>query len=119
MTRKRLLGIPKKVEELPGFGLFGGKFQNRRKSLKRTSNQPEKFVANKIGTTALEVRKFDPESIWNRNASQSGPNFSGPNLAFTNLSSEAPTPNVGEASGEDLKLSELRVLALYFRYETL
>ena len=83
MTRKRLLGIPKKVEELPGFGLFGGKFQNRRKSLKRTSNQPEKFVANKIGTTALEVRKFDPESIWNRNASQSGPNFSGPNLAFT------------------------------------
>ena len=78
MTRKRLLGIPKKVEELPGFGLFGGKFQNRRKSLKRTSNQPEKLVANKIGTTALEVRKFDPESIWNRNASQSGPN-----LAFT------------------------------------
>ena len=61
MTRKRLLGISKKVEKLPDFGLFGGKFQNRRKSLKRTSNQPEKFVANKIGTTALEVRKLDPE----------------------------------------------------------
>ena len=38
MTRKRLLGIPKKVEELPDFGLFGGNFQNRRKSLKRTRN---------------------------------------------------------------------------------
>ena len=36
MPRKRLLGIPKKVEELPDFGLFGGNFQNRRKSLKRT-----------------------------------------------------------------------------------
>ena len=35
MPRKRLLGIPKKVEELPDFGLFGGNFQNRRKSLKR------------------------------------------------------------------------------------
>ena len=83
MPRKRLLGIPKRVEELPDFGLFGGNFQNRWKSLKRISNQPEKFVANKIGTTAFEVRKLDPESIWNRNASQSGPNFSGPNLAFT------------------------------------
>ena len=63
MPRKHLLGIPKKVEELPDFGLFGGNFQNRRKSLKRISNQPEKFVANKIGTTAFEVRKLDPESI--------------------------------------------------------
>ena len=85
MPRKRLLGIPKKVEELPDFSLFGGNFQNRRKSLKRTSNQPKKFVVNKIDTTALEVRKLDPKSksIWNRNAIQSGPIFSGPNLAFT------------------------------------
>ena len=63
MPRKRFLRIPKKVEELPGFGLLGGNFQNGRKSLKRISNQPDKFVANKIGTTAFEVRKLDSESI--------------------------------------------------------
>ena len=60
---------------MPDFDVFGGNFRNWRKSLKRTSNEPERLVDNKMGTgTAVAVFvKLDTESIWNPSQSISIP----------------------------------------------